>query len=94
MTDTDVWHGIESAKRKFKAAETRAEKKFSLAAQRAFKFYGFTDIEQASRQNALQRARAVSDAEISKARISLIDALENLRARAGEWADLVPIVRL
>ena len=93
MTDRDVLTGVEKARRKFKSAETKAAKKYSQAKQKAFGFYGSTDVEQAARHTALQRAQAVLDSEVSQARVSLIDALEKLRTRAGEWADLVPVVR-
>jgi len=93
MSDKEVLMGIDKAKRTFKTAETKAARKYLLAKQKAFGFYGSTDVEQAARHNALQRARSVLDTETSRARIVLIDTLEKLRLRAGEWADLVPVVR-
>jgi len=93
MSDKDVLIAVDKARRIFKTSETKATKKYSTAKQKAFEFYGSSDVEQAARHNALQRAQAVLDAETSRARIVLIDTLEKLRMRAGEWADLVPVVR-
>lgn len=93
MTDQQVLAAVDRAKRAFKTAETKAQRRFYKEREEARNFFGSSDVEQAARHNAIHRAEAVLDNELSTARIRLIDALEDLRERAGEWADLVPRVR-
>lgn len=52
-------HPIEGHARALRnAAESRAGRKFNAARDKAFAFFGSTDVEQAARANAIARAEA------------------------------------
>lgn len=93
MTDAQVLDGVARAKRAYKSAETKARREYAEEKKRVFAFFGSSDVERAARENALLRAESYLDAKLAAARITLINKLEALRAVAGEWADLVPVVR-
>ncbi len=94
MNDGQVLNEVAAAKRGFKTAETRARKQLSTAKKEATDFFANADdVGRAARHNAIKRAEAAHDEALARARIRLIDRLEDLRARAGDWADLVPRVR-
>ncbi len=92
MNDTQVLSAIDKAKRSYRASETKARNAFQKAKARALSFYGDSDVERAARHNEIRRAELVYEAADAKARIAYIDRLEDIRVRAGEWADLVPRV--
>ena len=74
-----------TARRNRNAAETRAGRKHREAVDKAFAFFGSTDVEQAARSNAIaradaERARAV-DKAVAKYRAH---CAEILNARAKE----------
>jgi hypothetical protein len=89
MTDTDVLNAVQKARTAFKAATTRANKRYNVAADEAFTFYGSTDVEQAARNNTIQRADRERWDTIKKAEIKLRATLADIKAKAGMWADLV-----
>ena len=93
MTDTEVLQAVDKAKRSFKSAETKATRKRSLAREKAFSFFGSTDVEQAARANAVRRAQLEFEQDLNAAQAKYRDAMEILRLRAGRWSDLVPTVR-
>jgi hypothetical protein len=66
------------------AAETRAGRKFNDARDKAFAFFGSSDVEQAARSNAIQRAESARAASVEKA-IAMYRArcAEILNARTG-----------
>lgn len=59
------------------AAETRAGRRFNDARDKAFAFFGSTDVEQAARSNAIQRADNDRAASIAR-------AIAKYRARCAE----------
>lgn len=95
LTDGQVWNAIDRAKRAFRSAETKANRKAQRAMQRAIERYDARyDLEKASRENAIARAEAIQHIELETALVKYVDKLEAVRANAGEWADLVPVVRV
>ncbi len=94
MNDGQVLDAVAVAKRSYKRAEAAATRKFQTVTDKAEAFFnGRDDVERAAKHNAIKRAEAEYEVAVNRARITLIDRLESLRERAGEWADLVPRVR-
>lgn len=89
MTDTEVLNAVQRARSAYKSAVTRANKRYNAAANEAFTFFGSTDVEQAARANAIQRADKERWETINKAEVKLRVTLADIKARAGMWADLV-----
>ena len=89
MTDTEVLNAVQRARSTYKSAVTRANKRYNVAANDAFAFFGSTDVEQAARRNAIQRADKERWETINKAEVKLRVTLADIKARAGMWADLV-----
>jgi hypothetical protein len=92
MTDTEVWNAIEKIQRANKTAETKARRKHHVAKAHAWSFFGQSDVEQAARSNALRRSEIELERSERKRRITRADRLQELRSKAGRWADLVPMV--
>lgn len=89
MTDTEVLDAVQRARSAYKSAVTRAHKRYNAVANEAFTFFGSTDVEQAARANAIQRADKERWETINKAEVKLRVLLADIKARAGMWADLV-----
>lgn len=89
-SDFAVLMAVKTVKALHKRALTRAETERRWAIDAAFRHFGSTDVEQAARNNALARADRDYGAAIEKAAQRLRDRLDDIRSRAGEWADLVP----
>jgi hypothetical protein len=92
MTDAQVLDAIEKIQRANKTAETRAGRRYAASQVAAFRFYGSSDVEQAARHNYLRRAGLEHEQSDRKRRITRADRLQELRSKAGSWADLVPTV--
>ena len=93
MNDGHVLDEVAAAKRACKSTETTANRRLAAEKIRVRSFFvdSDSDVERAAKHNAIKRAEAAFDETMSAAKI--IDRLETLRVRAGEWADLVPVVR-
>ena len=90
MSDAEVLDLVAKARRAYKSAFTRANKRYNVAANEAVVSFGSTDVEQAARSCAIRRAdRARWDA-ITAAETKYRTALVEIKMRAGMWADLVP----
>jgi hypothetical protein len=88
--DFEVLMAVQTVKALYKRALTRAERDYKWAVDAAFKHFGPTDVEQAARSNTLRRAERAYGEAIEKARLNFRTRLADIKARAGEWADLVP----
>lgn len=56
MTDGEVLAAVQRARSSYRAAVTRANRRRDAAIAEAFAFFGSSDVEQAARGNAIQRA--------------------------------------
>ena len=95
MTDKQVLDAVARAKRAHRTAETKAQRKAVRERKKVHALFSGAqdDVGRAARHNQLHRIDAVLDADLAIARVRLVDSLEETRARAGEWAELVPLVR-
>ncbi len=91
--DHEIHAAVDAAKRARKSAETKAQRTFEAAKNRALTFFGSTDVERAARTNAIRRAQVELEQQLDAARAKYNATLETIRARAGQWADLVPAAR-
>lgn len=93
MTDTEVHEAVAKAKRRLKAATTRARNVYSKEVKAAREFLRSTDdVTRAALMNSI--ARSDNDLvwkERDAEKVYEI-ALDNIRGSAGQWADLVPRV--
>jgi hypothetical protein len=90
MTDKQVLDAIEKIQRSSRASRRKAERRTSAGTQHAYRTFGSSDVEQAARSNYVRRLQVeVGKAEL-KRRTQRARKLEDLRAQAGGWADLVP----
>lgn len=92
MTDKQVLDAIEKIQRSSKASQRLSERRYGAAQVHAFRFYGSSDVEQAARSNYLRRVELELENRETKRRTLRARRLEELRAQAGEWSDLVPSV--
>ena len=90
--DYEILMAVQTVKALYKRALTRAEQGRKHAIDAAFKHFGPTDVEQAARANAVRRAERAYGEAVEKAALNLRTRLADIKARAGEWADLVPNV--
>jgi hypothetical protein len=90
MTDTDVLREIDKLRRAERAAMTKAKRQRVKATREAFSRFGSSDVEQAARSNAVQRAETREAKHYNQALARYLERRESLRARAGQWAELVP----
>lgn len=91
MSDADVNKAVKSARTALKAAETKAQRELNKATQEAFEKYdGSVDVERSARENTIKRAQKAADDLMRKARESYNKKLDDLRSKAGQWAELVP----
>lgn len=93
MTDGEVLTEIERAKRVRNRLVRRAERQRHVAT--CFEWARWagrraTDLDQAARQEALNDIDRICAAQILAAKAAYHARLCELRAKAGEWADLVP----
>ena len=89
MTDTEVLAAIAKVKATRKRKETLANKKAKAAKDKAFSFFGSSDVEQAARNNAIQRAELEAADLLKVAQEEYERSMDDIRGRAGEWADIV-----
>lgn len=90
MTDSEVIDAVQKVQRAYASAVARANRAHQRAASAAFSFFGSTDVEQAARNNAIQRAELMRSEAIERAADKRRSALAAIRINAGAWADLVP----
>jgi hypothetical protein len=90
MTDSEVIDAVQKALRAYASAVTCANRAHQRAGSAAFSFFGSTDVEQAARNNAIQRAELMRSEAIELAADKRRVALAAIRANAGAWVDLVP----
>ena len=88
--DYEVLMAVQTVKALYKRALARAESGRKKAVDAAFQHFGPTDVEQAARSNAIRRAERAYGEAIDKAAMNLRTRLADIKARAGEWAELVP----
>jgi hypothetical protein len=89
-SDFEILMAVQTVKGLYKRALTRAETERKRAIDHAFKHFGPTDVEQAARSNAVRRAERAYGEAVDKAAVNLRTRLADIRARAGQWSDLVP----
>lgn len=92
MTDTEVLDAVQEVQRAYTSAVARANRAHQRAVSAAFSFFGSTDVEQAARNNAVQRAELARSEAMERARDKRRHALAAIRGAACAWADLVPEV--
>jgi hypothetical protein len=95
VTERQIHIEIERIRRAYKLAVTRSAKKRHV--ERCFCFARYTsgdDVERAARNNELARIDARDNESVSEARTRYHARLDALRARAGEWSDLIPTTHL
>jgi formiminotetrahydrofolate cyclodeaminase len=90
MTDSKVLDAVQKARRSYASAVTRANRAHKRATSAAFSFFGSTDVEQAARNNAIQRAELTRSKAIERAADRHRATLAAIRLSAGAWAFLVP----
>ena len=90
MSDAEVLRAVTRTKTAYKAARTKAERVFRVAADAAFAQFGSTDVELAARHNAVKRASAAQEQARTDADRMYRQRIEAIRSVAGIWADLVP----
>lgn len=91
LSDREILDAVSAAKKALKAAETRAQRQSHKLTEQAFdKFDGADDVGRAARENAILRAQRKASEAMSKARRTYNQKLEDLRAKAGPWGDLIP----
>jgi hypothetical protein len=91
MKDRDVLTEVERAKRSFHRALARAEHQRHV--ERCFcvaRWKCDDDVERAALHCELRRIEARYEAKVDAARVRREARLDKLRAKAGEWQDLVP----
>jgi hypothetical protein len=92
MTDSKVLDAVQKARRSYASAVTRANRahKRATSAAFSFSFFGSTDVEQAARNNAIQRAELTRSKASERAADRHRATLAAIRLSAGAWAFLVP----
>jgi hypothetical protein len=92
LTDTEILDLVAKAKRYRKAAETRAYREYNLEKKRIWEFWvgGTDDVGRAAQRNAMRRAEIVLANKLDAARDRYQQRLDEARANAGKWAELVP----
>lgn len=88
--DYEIMMAVQTVKALHKRALARAEIGRKRAIEAAFLHFGPSDVEQAARANTIRRAELAYGEAIEKAGMNLRIRLADIKARAGEWADLVP----
>jgi hypothetical protein len=91
MTDTDVHAEVAKIKKVLRMKETKAQRAYQQEKDACFAQFGSTDVEQAARSCGMSRVKTVLSKKLTLARDEYQQRLDDLRARAGEWADLVPV---
>jgi hypothetical protein len=90
MTDFEVLMAVQVIRSLYKRAMTRAEGTRRKAIDAALQHFGPSDVEQAARGNAVQRAERDYGEAVKRAAVNRHARLTDVRSRAGAWADLVP----
>lgn len=91
MTDTEVHAAVAKAKRRYKAARTKAQNIRNKEVKAAQEFLRSSDdVTRAALMNAIARADNRLLIEERDAQKVYEIALDHLRGDAGQWADLVP----
>lgn len=93
MTNTEVHVAVAKAKRRYKAAMTKARNGRNKEVKAAREFLRSTDdVTRAALMNSIARADNRLFVEERDAQKVYEIALDHIRGGAGQWADLVPRV--
>ena len=92
MTDAEVITEVDAARHERQRAEARAQHARMVADKKIWEHLGRAqdDVGRAARGCALRRAEAACEVALRAAYAVWAGKMEALRARAGEWYDLVP----